>query len=97
MKKITIFALVLVLAISLCACRMGGNEEPTTIPTTVPTTAAPTTMPDPTIIDPTILDPTIETNIPDTNVDDDHLIDPTANEGGDTAGDTTPNIRRRFN
>ena len=94
MKKFTILALILVLAFSLCACRMGGKEEPTTIPTTAPQV---TTMPDPTIIDPTILDPTIETNIPDTNVDDDHMIDPTDDTAGDTGDNATPDIQRRVN
>ena len=94
MKRFTILALVLVLALSLCACRMGGKEEPTTIPTTVPHV---TTMPDPTIITPTILDPTIEINIPDTNVDDDHLIDPTDDTAGDTNDGVVPDIQRRVN
>ena len=93
MKKTMLFALIAVLALSLCACRMGNNHETTTVPTTEPvvtTTEPVTTMP-------TMPNPTIETNIPDTNVDDDHMIDTTEGAINGTTGDTTPNIRRYFN
>ena len=36
MKKTMLFALIAVLALSLCACRMGNNHETTTVPTTEP-------------------------------------------------------------
>lgn len=81
MKKITIFALAAVLAVSLCACRMDKNTKTTTAPTTVPATTKPVTT---TV--PIIPDPTIETNIPDTSVDDKHLIDTTHG----TEGEHTP-------
>ena len=80
MKKYSIFALALLLTLSLCACRFGGNDETTKNPGSQQTTD---NMPDPTIIDPTILDPTIETNIPDPDVDKDHMID---DEGQDQDG-----------
>ena len=72
MKRIGIIALVLILALSMAACRRGSTDntepsvttQPTTTPTTAPTTQ-PTTMP--TIIPE--IDPTIDTNIPDPDVD----------------------------
>lgn len=83
MKKIAIISLVLIMAMSICACRMGGNDE--TTPTTEPTTEPPaTTMPEPTIPEPTVLDPTLDPiapNVPDPSVDDNHLIDPTEGNG----------------
>ena len=94
MKKLTIFTLLLVLAMSLCACRMGSSEETTTIPTTEPET---TTMPVPTTTEPTTQSPTIETNIPDTNVDDEHMTDTTGGSDSGNNGGVIPSIRRRFN
>lgn len=79
MRNFIVFALILSLALSLCACRMGESNEttPPTEVTTVPdTTAAPTEPPETTPIV-TIPIPTIEPNVPDPSVDDDHLIDPT--------------------
>ena len=78
MKTFLILALVLVLALGLCACRMGGKNEETT-PTTDATEPPATTTPSETepLVDPTIMDPTLAPNIPDPSVDDDHLIDPT--------------------
>lgn len=85
MKKIAIISLVLIMAIGLCACRMGRNDETTPTPTTEPATEPPaTTMPEPTIPEPTVLDPTLDPiapNVPDPNVDDNHLIDPTDGSG----------------
>lgn len=85
MKKIAIIGLVLIMAMSICACRMGGNDETTPTPTTEPTTEPPaTTMPEPTIPEPTVLDPTLDPiapNVPDPSVDDNHLIDPTEGNG----------------
>lgn len=94
MKKYTMIALVLIVALSLCACRMGSDQE--TIPndntTTEPRATDPTTpATDPTIIDPTIIDPTIAPNVPDPSVDDDHLIDPT------DGSESTPDVRGRLN
>lgn len=94
MKRITILALVLVMALSLCACRMGGNEETTTVPTTQPET---TTMPVPTTTEPMIPDLTFETNIPDTNVDDEHMTDTTGGSEGNSDDSAVPSVRRRFN
>ena len=71
MKKITIFALVLVLACSLAACGCQMSTEPDNGNTTV-NTAPTTTEP---LIDPTILDPTFETNIPDSTVNDNSTND----------------------
>lgn len=94
MKKILLIALALFVTFSLCACKMGSdNDEPTSsIPsTTVPVVTNPTIL-DPTIIDPTILDPTFETNVPDSNVDDEHLMDPTE----DPTQENAPKIRSRI-
>lgn len=66
MKKFAIFALVLTLALALCACRMGKNEDSeTTTDNGVQNTAPQVTTP--------IIDPTMGTNVPDPNVDDTHL------------------------
>lgn len=95
MKKFTIIALVLTIALGLCACRMGGNDETTpptdgaTEPQTTATTEPPAT--DPIVTDPIVIDPTIEPNVPDPSVDDDHLVDPTDGE------DAAPKIRNRLN
>lgn len=72
MKKYGIFALVLVLVLSLAACGRRKNQE------TTPSTMAPTIISPTTILDPTIMDPTLDTNIPDPNVDT-HMTDPTDN------------------
>ena len=93
MKKFTIIALVLVVALGLCACRMGSNNEttPSENTTTQPQATDPTTpATDPTIIDPTIIDPTIAPNVPDPSVDENHLIDPTGGAEG------TPDVRGRL-
>jgi len=75
MKKYSIYAVILVLAISLAACRMdGGNESTTRNTTNAPTTATPTIIPSM---------PTVETNIPDPSVDTGHLGD---TEGMDGTG-----------
>lgn len=95
MKKFILFALVLTLALGLCACRMGNTDEttPSTDGTTEPATSAPTEPETtaPMVTDPIVIDPTIEPNVPDPSVDDDHLIDPTDGE------DAAPKIRGRLN
>lgn len=92
MRKFTIIALVLCMALGLCACRMGSNNESTPDTSTQPQTTNPTNpATDPTIIDPTIIDPTIEPNVPDPSVDDSHLVDPTGGE------ESTPDVRGRLN
>ena len=85
MKKVTIFALILVLACSMaaCGCQKNNNMGDNTTNTTKATTA-PTTQP---MIDPTILDPTFETNIPDSTVngnstDKNNMTDPTHGTNG---------------
>lgn len=105
MKKYSIITLVLLLALSLCACRFGGNNETTDGAGSQQTTD---NMTDPTIVDPTILDPTIETNIPDPDVDNDHMIDETGSsqdqgdaDGNGSTGDSDGNdplsrIRRQM-
>lgn len=66
MKKFAIFALVFTLALALCACRMGKDENPEiTTDNGTQNTAPQVTTP--------IIDPTMGTNVPDTNVDDTHL------------------------
>ncbi len=60
MKKCCIFALLLVLALSLCAC--GRNND-----ATVPSTRSVMPSTDMNILPDTM--PTLETNIPDPNVD----------------------------
>lgn len=66
MKKFAIFALVLTLALALCACRMGKNEgSETTTDNGAQITVPHVTTP--------IIDPTMGTNVPDTHVDDTHL------------------------
>lgn len=103
MKKISLILLATALIISLCACRFGGDSNPTqNTPTTQPTN--PATMPD--ITDPPFtmpqIDPTIDTNIPDTNVDDDHMTDTNGNgsddgisSGGDSATNNNGNAINR--
>ena len=63
MKKYSIIAIILLLAISLSACGRKMINE------TTPSTMEPTIIPPTTILDPTIMDPTLETNIPDPEVD----------------------------
>ena len=90
MKRITTVALVLIVALSLYACRMGGNNE--TLSPTESTTQPETTTPtQPAVTDPIVIDPTIAPNVPDSNVDDDHLVDPTDGQ------ETTPDVRGRLN
>lgn len=94
MKKTIAILLVLLTALSLCACRMGQNSD--TTPETENTTPPAATDPvetDP-IVEPTVMDPTMETNIPDPNVDNDHLVDPT---GDGIVDDTARSITRRIN
>ena len=85
MKKFGIIALVLVLALSLCACTRRKNETtvPTTKSTIPPTTAAPT-------IAPTMPTEMPTTNIPDPNVDPSHSTQDTneTNDMGITDGTT---------
>ena len=80
MKKIAIFIMALIGALSLCACAC-GNMNPATTPTTInPTTNTPTTN---NTIMPTenMTVPVPETNIPDPEVNsnstDDGINDPT--------------------
>lgn len=86
MKRIAIITLILAIAVGLCGCKMGGNEQTTspTNNTTVPQTTAPTEPPvtTPIVTDPIVIEPTIEPNIPDPSVDNDHLIDSTEPENG---------------
>lgn len=94
MKKIAIIALVLVVALGMCACRMGSDNEstPSTNTTTAPQTTAPqTTAPqtEPNTTNPT--EPSIAPNVPDPSVDDGHLVEPSDGEGA------APKIRGRFN
>ena len=91
MKKTGIIALVLILVLSLAACRMGNQEEETTVPTD-PVTTVPETRP--TEPPTTVPDPTLDTNIPDENVDDDHMGDLT--DGGNNTEETEPDLRRRM-
>ena len=91
MKKFGIIALVLILVFSLAACRMGRQEEETTVPTD-PVTTVPETRP--TEPPTTVPDPTLGTNIPDEDVDDDHMGDLT--EGGSDTDETQPDLRRRM-
>lgn len=73
MKKTGIFAIALLLALSLAACgRKKDNKE------TTPTNDTKSTMPS--VLDPTIMDPTLDTNIPDPSVDTSmpDLLDPSA-------------------
>lgn len=60
MKKVLIALLVLVMALSLVACRRRNNDVETT-PTTTPQTSEMPFIPD--------MDPTLDTNIPDPSVD----------------------------
>ncbi len=65
MKKIALFFLCALVALSICACGKKDTEQ-TQATTTVPATENTTIIPD---IIPDVIDPTIETNIPDPNVD----------------------------
>ena len=62
MKKISMIAITVVMALSLVACgrNKDKNESKPTDDTKITT---------PTVLDPTILDPTLDTNIPDPSVD----------------------------
>ena len=62
MKKFTMLALVLVLTLSMAACRRkDDNNETTTRETSTEATQGTTMMPE--------IEPTLETNIPDPEVD----------------------------
>ena len=75
MKKFGIFALTVILLISLVACGRRKETKPTAT-----TSNTRSTVPDVTILDPTIMDPTLDTNIPDPEVDSTmpDLMDPTS-------------------
>ena len=97
MKTFLIIALVAVLALGLCACRMGSSNDETTSTTGTeesPSTTAPTPSQTEPLVDPTIMDPTIEPNVPDPSVDNDHLVDPT---GDGVLDDIVPDIQGRIN
>lgn len=66
MKRISIFALVLMMTLSLIGCRRKEETKPTqTTPPATQEATTPSIMPS---IDPS-MDPTIDTNIPDPTVD----------------------------
>lgn len=90
MKKIAIFGLALLMALTFAGCR--GNTEPE--PTEPPVTTAPATDPAPTII-PTVPD-VIEPNVPDPSVDDGTLEDmiPDGTDGAQEDGGMNSRIRR---
>ena len=83
MKRIGIIATILVLAVSLCACRRKENIRPTeTMPAITEPPTSPTVLPQ--------MDPTMETNIPDPSVEaTTHNEETTANnEATDTTDGT---------
>ena len=94
MKKAALIGLVVIMAVSLYACRMRKNDvtTPDTAPvvtTTPEPTATEPTATEPTATEPTTIAPTvtpIAPNIPDSNVDDNHLIDPTEDATKDSNG-----------
>lgn len=64
MKKFSIIALAIIMAVAFVACGRKKDNNETTVPTTTAATTTPTTTA------PTILpDPTLGTNIPDPSVD----------------------------
>lgn len=71
MKKITLLAITFVLTLSLCACRMGGNDQTadptdnTTLPATEPSNAPTNAPTNPTR--PSVTDPTTDSVFPDGN------------------------------
>ena len=73
MKKISIYILTVVIALSLCACGRKDNQTPGTIMPSTDTDILPDTM------------PTLDTNIPDPSVDTEM---PIYTEGTDTTGTT---------
>lgn len=88
MKRIPVFILSAILALSLCACGC-SNTEPATTPTTNPTvvTTEPTTMPTETM---TV--PVPETNIPDSDVAPSESGENTTTDAtGSTDSTNTPN------
>lgn len=86
MKKIIIFALILVLALAMAACgkKNDTNKQDTTVPTT-----GNSILPE--------MDPTVGTNIPDSNVNGNstdttgttNTTDGTDNNPSDSNADTT--------
>ena len=83
MKKISIFALILVLVLALAAC--GKKNDTGSQNTTVPTTGN-SVLPE--------MDPTMGTNIPDDNVngnstDTTGTTDATGSNSGSTSGSST--------
>lgn len=75
MKKMCIFMLTLIMAVSLCACGRKNNPTPSTVMPSTDMTILPDTM------------PTMGTNIPDPSVDTQM---PIYTEGTDTTVDTLP-------
>ena len=75
MKRMCVFMLTLIMAVSLCACGRKNNPKPSTVIPSTDMTILPDTM------------PTIGTNIPDPSVDTQMLI---YTEGTDTTADTLP-------
>ena len=83
MKKLSIFALILVLVLALAAC--GKKNDTGSQNTTVPTTGN-SVLPE--------MDPTMDTNIPDDNVngnstDTTGTTDATGSNSGSTSGNST--------
>ena len=76
MKKLSIFALIIVLALSVAAC--GKKDDTNRQDTTVPTTGN-SMLPE--------MDPTMDTNIPDDNVNGNSTD--TTNSTGDVGGNST--------
>ena len=87
MKKFCIFALILVLTLSMCACGRSGTTPG--VPSTTPV------APQPTVPEKPIPDPTTATNIPDPEVNSNSTMpggittDPNTN---DLPGDITDNM-----
>ena len=73
MKKISIYMLTLIMAVTLCACGRKDNQAPSTIMPSTDMGILPDTM------------PTLDTNIPDPSVDTEM---PIYTEGTDTTGST---------
>lgn len=79
MKKLSIFALIIVLALSVAAC--GKKDDTNRQDTTVPTTGN-SMLPE--------MDPTMDTNIPDDNVNGNSTdTTGTTNSTGDVGGNST--------
>lgn len=89
MKKLSLIALMAILALSLAACGMNNADDttvPTTLPTTVPTTEN-SVLPE---MDPTsatnVPDPDVEGAVPDGNDGMDALPDGTTGQGNNANG-----------